>query len=182
MRIKTTVALLVLSFASAGCFEPTEGCLDINAVNYDFGADEECPDCCTYPTLSLDILHKIVLQDTTINLDLEDGLYTDAAGNSFQINSLSYYISNLHLVRSDGTEVGVEDQVDIAVTSQGGTSDTLVVEDNFALINPAEFGVDAIGTIREGETFRGLRFVVGIENPVHLADPGNFEPGASTLH
>ena len=46
---------IVISFFLAvgllSCYEAIEGCLDSQAVNFDFSADNACDGCCSYPNL-----------------------------------------------------------------------------------------------------------------------------------
>ncbi len=52
--------VIALVFFLAGCYEPKEGCLDPQAVNYDVTADEACADCCTWPSLRLSVKHAML--------------------------------------------------------------------------------------------------------------------------
>ncbi|HMV23421.1 MAG TPA: hypothetical protein PKA71_03780, partial [Saprospiraceae bacterium] len=59
---------VVLFFTA--CYQPKEGCLDINATNFDATADEEC--CCQYPVLQLKFKHfasgnEFSASDTILN-------------------------------------------------------------------------------------------------------------------
>lgn len=35
-----------------GCYQPIEGCLDTRATNFNAQADDDCPNCCTYPSMT----------------------------------------------------------------------------------------------------------------------------------
>ena len=95
------------------CYEDQEGCLDINATNFDVEADINCPDCCTFPMLQLDYQHKAETADTTINFSYESITYQDGAGNPFRVRSVQYYLSDFHLIIPGGDTVQVADTIQI---------------------------------------------------------------------
>ena len=174
-RILCTWLLLV--FLSA-CYEPVEGCLDIAATNFDADADDPCLDCCTYPALSIDFRHRVLTVDTFFNLVYVDSVYTDDFGNPYRINNIQFYLSNVRLLRADGTEVGVTDSLEFEIQQSTGETIQGTVEDNFALVNRNTFSDYDLGTFRESGTFTGMRFAIGIEGTANTADPNSI----STAH
>ena len=56
--------LFLLACALTGCYEERSGCLDPDAADYDLQADVACPDCCTYPELSVRV--SSAWGDTTV--------------------------------------------------------------------------------------------------------------------
>ena len=165
------LGLALLLFTCWACYEDQEGCLDVAATNFFAEADDPCPDCCTYPSLAIDIRHRVVLADTFFNLVYVDSIYTDDFGNPFRINNIQFYLSNFRLLRASNTEVGVADSLNIAVLQSGG--DTLMqnVEDNFALINRSNFNAYTLGTFLEAGNFAGIRLAMGVEGAANNADP-----------
>lgn len=161
---------LLLLLSLTACFEPKEGCLDINAVNYAVDADEPCSGCCQYPVLRLDFLHK-TFPGSNANLQYLDTVYQDGAGNDFRFRSIQFYLSDIRLVRSDGEEVGVTDTIWLRIPAAEGDTINEVVEDNFALVNPADFGVMQIGTFLSKGTFNKIKFTLGLSGPANLVDP-----------
>jgi len=177
------MALLALS-----CTQPVEGCLDIEASNYQVDADNPCGDCCVYPELRLVFRHKQqVSPDTTLNFSY-DSLFTDGAGNLFRIRDIRYYLQGAALLRSDGTPAGVSDTVRLFFRDPDGDTVSQVVEDNFFLMEANNFSPFSMGTFRESGTFSAFRLLIGLESndpkllpefsPENhpLADTSLFEP------
>jgi hypothetical protein len=160
-----------------GCYEPREGCLDVNATNYNVEADRPCPDdCCVYPQLRLNFLHRMVYPDTSVNLVYRDSVYFDGAGNAFRINLIRYYISALHLVRPNGEEVGVTEMLEVKTPRERGDTLVEMVENNFAVINPGDFRPIVLGTTRTQGEFSKIKFTLGIEGAPNRSLPQAFPP------
>ncbi len=162
--------VLFLALTVAGCYQAREGCLDVAAKNYAVDADRPCPDCCQYPGIKVDFLHKVIIGADTFNLVYDDSVYYDAGGNAFRISDIQYYFSGLQMLRSDGTTVGVEDTLEVTIQQPDGSLVAEVVEDNFLLVNPQNFGVQTLGTMRENSQFSGIRFSIGVPEPENRAD------------
>ncbi len=161
---------ILLLFCTA-CYENVEGCLDIKANNFDVTADAACSDCCNFPTLELNILHRIsdAQLDTFYNFQLNDSLTLDSI-NYFIVNNLEFYISELQLLRSDGTVVGVEEEIELFNTSSVDTISN-IVEDNFALVSRRNPRTNTIGTIVTDGNFTGIRFNLGLSETANTTDP-----------
>lgn len=172
--------LVLVVISLNGCYEPKEGCLDASATNFDANADEPCLDCCTFPTLKLNVLHKVVLPDTTLNLVYNDSAYTVDGVNYFRINEILFYISNLKLRQTDGTLVGVEDSLQLKVPQNPGDTTSIYVENNFILIDRRNFQAYSIGNFKKSGNFEGIQFTLGIEGPANHADPSQL-PDSSPL-
>jgi len=164
---------LLLTGLLPACFEPVEGCLDINAVNYQVEADEQCPDCCQYPQIKLDILHKVVLPDTSFNLQY-DVEYRDGAGNPFRISRLEFYLTDVQLLRPNGDSVGVVDTLLLPVADPDGVVELVEVKDNFALIDPEFFGQQSMGRIQAEGTLAAMRFTLGVKEPAASIAPAAY--------
>ncbi len=80
------------------------------------------------------------------NLILNNGIYTNAAGEEFSVNLLQYFVSNISLTRADGTEYVVPQD----------SSYFLIVENN---INARHAKVK----VPEGE-YTSLSFVLGVDS------------------
>ena len=155
---------LFISLILTGCYQPMEGCLDAKAVNFEFEADKACSNCCEYPVIKLDFQHKIVKGDQIDNLVFNDSVYYDIAGNPFRVNSLQFYISELHFIRSDGTELGIEEEIDLPVFNNQLQVVEGTFEDNFVLVNPSTFSTYQVGTFRKVGTFDKLSFRLGLSS------------------
>jgi hypothetical protein len=57
---KITILLgVLLAITIIGCYQPSEGCIESWATNYDILADDLCDDCCTRPKVNADIAYYI---------------------------------------------------------------------------------------------------------------------------
>lgn len=163
---------LSLIFIFSACYEPTDGCLDVAATNFDVTADNDCCSttedcCCNYPSLNLAISHKV----GEGNLVLGDSATYDSI-QYFKIIDAKIYLSDFGLIQSDGTRFGVTDTISI-YQLQGLDTVSCVVEDNFILVdrnssNPFSFNLG--GFINAGPV-DSLRFLIGLEDKNNLAIP-----------
>ncbi len=172
-RIISSSLLLWAVLSLAGCYEPIEGCLDVNAVNYDLRADRNNSEDCVYPQLRLSVQHRYTKQDTLLRFSL-DSVYLDRQGNPFRLGSLRYYISNFHLVFQNGQEVGVEEMLEVLITQPDGTTSPRLIEDNFSLVSPTITQNYTIGTLPEAGAVQEIRFAVGVEGLANRAEPNSF--------
>jgi len=150
----------------SSCYQKQEGCLDIRATNFDLEADIACEDCCEYPDLKLKFLHREVLPDTIFNIGYADSVYVDGAGNPFRINSLKYYVSNIRLLSTDGTEAVVNETIDIE-TPTG----IITFTDDFLLISGSFSSALTAGSFSTIKTFDKIRFFVGLDSDLQSVDP-----------
>jgi hypothetical protein len=169
-RIKTSL-LIYLCLSIASCYEPQEGCLDIQAVNYDFSADENVPEDCQYPDLLVNISHIYSTPDTIYTFRLNDSVYLDRNNHPFIVGDLRFYISNFRLLDSDGVQSGIEENLVISIPQTNGTFIEQEIEDNYAIASPAIPQTFTIGTQRESFLVSGFRFTLGIEGITNNADP-----------
>jgi hypothetical protein len=162
--------LVILSFGilQSSCNDDEEGCLDTQATNFDVTADIACNSCCTYPTLSFRINH---VYDSITNNFVLSGTYLDAIDSPYLVSAIQYYISDVQLVRADGSEVGVTDILDLTFFDNTIAS----VEDNFSLIKKSigSYNSVDIGTINTNGNFTKIRFNVGVNNPANYAVIGS---------
>ncbi|TXB69481.1 MbnP family protein [Phaeodactylibacter luteus] len=167
-RLAAALALLALAFGT-GCYEPETGCLDVEAVNYSFSADEADPATCTYPELRLQFQHLYSEADTVLPFRLNDGIYTDMNGQPFRVGAFTFYVSELRLLKPDGSGLIVEDRLDIYVNGPNGQILKRNIEDNFALASPATASAIEMGTLRSSGTLSGISFKIGIDGQTNLA-------------
>lgn len=171
------IALVFMTLFFQSCYENIEGCLDVNATNFNVMADRECEDCCTYPLLRLAVQHvytaKVLEQDTLVRFNLNQP-YTLDSVDFFSLTDLRYYISDVKLVRPNGDTVGVEDRLEFTLVS-GTNITTQNTEDNFALIDRGNISPRTLGTIRENGTFVGIQFKLGLSSFDQKVAPEFFE-------
>jgi hypothetical protein len=148
-------ALLVTLFGLTACFEPREGCLDIEAVNFDVAADKECCCCCTYPRLRLryrPLFDSLVWKPDTA--------YEYAPGRWFRLRQVVFYLSAFEFVQ-DGRTYTVLDTLSLAVQTPGGDTVLERFTNDFLLIRRtvADYPV---GEFRQAGNFSSVRFQVGL--------------------
>lgn len=160
LTILVLFSLPILSLSS--CFEPREGCLDIEATNFDAAADENC--CCTYPALRLTLQPRY---DTLVWKP--DTAYEYAPGRWFRIKEAVFYLSDFQVVQN-GVPFPVSDTLSFAVF--GPNNDTLpeVLTNDFQLIRRTTVNY-AVGTFRPAGDFEAVRFRVGIPDAARHVIP-----------
>ena len=105
-----TLTILFFGLLQSSCADDEEGCLDIQATNFDVTTDIACANCCTYPTLSFRVNH---VYDSIQNNFLLNSTYLDAIDSPYLVSAIQYYVADIQLVRADGSEVGVTDVLDL---------------------------------------------------------------------
>ncbi len=138
----------------ASCFEPQEGCLDVEATNFDAAADKDC--CCEYPKLRIETVQRF---DTLQYLP--DNVYPGAGGKLFRIKGVVFYLSEFQLFQN-GSIYSVSDSVQLQTYAPVGT-DTIkkTFTDDFLLVR--RIPVDnPVGDFRPAGTFEKVRFRLGL--------------------
>lgn len=160
--------IFLLTLLSIGCGTKEDGCLDIDATNFDVSADEQCESCCTYPNLKLTVFHSIlttgvVQADSCINHS-GDSTLTNGDDNFFQIKDISFYLSDFQMVMFDGTIVEVEDTItlNIFADASGSTFVDTLVKDDFVLVERSQFSY-TVGEFRTPGLYSKIRFKVGLD-------------------
>lgn len=169
-------------FILIACYENKEGCLDINATNFDVSADISCDDCCNYPLLRINILHRIkdAQLDTFYNLAIDQPITLDSI-HFFNIKNIRYYISDVKLKRADGTLVGVNNEIKLSITSSNADTIKFFEEDNFALISRRTPRSSNIGTLSQNGDFTGIQLKIGLAENINQINP-NLVPTTHPLH
>ncbi len=166
------IFLLFFSLVLYGCYEPKEGCLDVRATNFDLDADNPCPDCCEYPVFKLKTSHRYIVDDTTYyTVRFGDSIYLDGANHPFRLESVRYFLSGFELIKSSGEAVSIEDKIDIEVSDGSGSRMVRSFTDDFVLINAAHSSTITVGTFTQPGTYKGIRFLIGLDPVVDTAIP-----------
>lgn len=150
MRNFISLSFLVVLLAS--CYEKQEGCLDFRAEDYDFSADIECEDCCTYPDLKLGVTHY--WGDTTL---MTDSVYTNSVDQSIKILNAQFYLTEVVLL-DDGEETTVPETLEVVDSS--GTSEEISAA--FAFVRNTRFTY-ILGTFEEAQVYDGISFKFGVD-------------------
>ncbi|MEM1320566.1 MAG: MbnP family protein [Bacteroidota bacterium] len=154
-RLKFIVGYtLIILLSLPSCYEPQDGCLDIEATNFDFTADNPCADCCTYPNLEVRLKHSV--GDTSLPFGEN---FTIDGSQFFRIVSWEFYFSDLQLCRS-GEKISVLDTLALPIRENGDLFFE-TIEDNFAYVSRTDFTLN-MGTVRTSGQFDSIRFNIGV--------------------
>jgi len=166
--------VLALALALVSCFEPKDGCLDIEATNFDASADKNC--CCEYPLLVIEALHRY--GSDTVQY-IPDALYENSAGQIFRIKSLAFYLSEIQLFQNGGL-LTVTDTVQLQTYAQAG-NDTVktTFTDDFLLIRRTPVD-NAVGDFRPVGAFEKVRLRLGLSAEAQRVIP-RLAPSCSPL-
>ena len=160
------VLFLAFIFVLHSCKEPKEGCMDINASNWDAEADKPCDDCCSYPLLQFSFTH--LFADTLF--DYGDP-FTDDFGNVYSILSIRYYLSDIFIKTNDDI-YHVSDSIQI-VLLDNTQRDTTFVRDDVLFITKG-VGTATVGTFQKSNLFfDSLFFTIGLPEPYNRIDPAS---------
>lgn len=155
-------------FCLAGCYEPTSGCLDTRATNFALDADEACPDCCTFPQLSVRFDNVWTYPDEVVPLRF-DTFYVDANDHPFRLQRIRFYWSDLVLVLNNGETLTITDSLDLSIANGTDTSMITVRDDYlFADIDRATRSI-SLKTIVPSGVLTRLDATFGIQEPVNSA-------------
>jgi len=140
----------LILISSAGCNTRIQGCLDVNAENFNLNAEQSCDGCCTYPSLALSLTQKWGDR----NFALTDTLF-DINGQPYRISGLVYFLSDWTWLDGQGIQYHVDS---VNVTCDDG--DLTYSPDNL-LVDPEHFNY-TMGMIRKAPVIDSLRFIIGL--------------------
>jgi len=141
-----------------GCNTRIQGCLDVNAENFNLNAEQSCDGCCTYPSLALSLTQKWGDR----NFALTDTLF-DINGQPYRIRGLVYFLSEWTWVDGQGVRYHVDS---VNVTCLDG--DLTYSPDNL-LVDTEHFNYP-MGLIRQAPVMDSLRFVFGLNQDFSCLD------------
>lgn len=152
-KLQTFIALACV-LAIYSCYEPIDGCLDIEATNFDASADKNC--CCTYPKLRLETVQRF---DTLQYRP--DSLYPDGAGGLFRIKSVVFYLSEFQLFQGGG-QFSVSDTVQLQAFAPAG-NDTIkeTFTDDFLLVRRTPVD-NELGEFKPSGDFDNVKIRLGL--------------------
>jgi hypothetical protein len=148
----------------SNCQEPSKGCLDAKATNFDVTATQSCVDnCCTYPNLSL--------QTTYISEDVSKAVFKfenkyKIGLDSIQIIEGQFYLSDFQLVTPENKNVIVIDSSRLY-----RQKDTVWALNNYALVGRNNGFDFKIGSFNQSGKFSKLRFKMGLNTEINKTDP-----------
>ncbi len=155
----------------AGCFQPENGCLDVEATNFDITVDEPCDrdnsasSCpCIYPVLSFNPINYVV-----DSLDYVPDAFYPIDTQYIRIQSIQFYLSGFQFRRTSGEWINVEDTISLVVLNEENQLTTQLLTDDFLLINQQN-NIN-LGAIKQHGTFDSLRFILGLDALANSANP-----------
>jgi hypothetical protein len=176
--------LIILTLMSIffACQEKKNGCLDVNATNFDVSADGECKtgtkdgNCpCVYPNLVLGLQYKIAGKNKKGIDTLYDWGNRYPISNDFNqvffVKNMALYLSDIRLERTDGTSVSPVDSVSIPIKTASDSAQILVKKD-FALLS-IDRSNHLIGSFKQNGRFAKIKFNIGLQKPVNQANTLN---------
>lgn len=155
-KFTKSIFFLCLIIFFQNCLEPTEGCLDVKATNFDVTAGKDCDKSCscTYP--SLIISTNYVSGTSNFNYNTT---YKNDIGDSFRIVSAQMYLSDFQLINDKNQSIRTLDSVSLT-----RATDTIKVLNNYALVGKS-VGFDfTIGTFNSADNFTKIKFRVGLDD------------------
>jgi hypothetical protein len=164
---------LIIALTASSCYEPQQGCLDVRAVNYYAGADENC--CCRYPKL---ILSSNQVYDTL--LFRLDSLYPADNGQLFRIKNIVFYVSGVELGKA-GETVRTSDSLQFRLFN-AVQNDTLRqwLRDDATLIRRSPLD-NQVATFSEDGNFDRIKFRIGLSDDLNSVIPV-FAPTSHPLY
>ncbi len=156
---------------SIACVKPKEGCTDTTASNYNAAADVDCCEaegvacCCTYPQLRLELFVD------SMSKTLQK-IQVDAKGNTFSIEKIYFYLSDLKLIDENNQEFQTSDTVGIIPLNSGATASTIYIDNVYRAIPATGSSFTGLSgkTFRHFGQFKAVSFKVGIAEPLSTAD------------
>ena len=154
---------IFLFFLISACYEPRDGCLEIEATNFDASADKNC--CCTYPALKLTMLPRF---DTLVWKP--DTAYEYLPGQWFRLKQAVFYLSDFQL-QQQGQTILTSDTVNLSLWGAAGDTVKQTFVNDVKLFRRTVVGY-TIGTFRPSGTFESIQFQLGLPDAVQKVIPG----------
>jgi hypothetical protein len=145
------------------CYEPIEGCLDVEAVNFDVTADKNC--CCTYPALTLS-----VSQGFDTQIWFADSAYQNNLGQWFKLKKATWYFSEFALTQN-GNTLSVTDTVQLKTLNGIDTLEQAFTDD-FILVRRSPV-LYSIGDFRTSGAFDRIQFRLGLSEDARKILPSS---------
>ncbi len=143
---------LAILFMQA-CYEPSNGCLDPNASNYDVSADEACEDCCTATSLTL----RLESMYDTLSFGFNDTLINNF-DQRFLVKNLQYFIDDVTLIGDDMQQFRVQDSVTLTFADQ----DSFAIVDDLLFVSPV-LPSNSVGVFDDFISYDSLQFTFGMD-------------------
>lgn len=149
-RIVFLFTVSILVWTGWGCNTRIQGCLELDATNFDLTAEKACDDCCTYPSISITLSQKwdennFAAGDTFYDINLQP----------YEIIDLQYFLSSFAW-ESSANEIFT---VDSSIADCPG--EMFNYTNDIQVIRPSAF-VYTLGTSRKASDIDSLGFHFGL--------------------
>lgn len=152
VTIRRAIFFLFLSLLISACGNKKEGCIDVNAVNFDVSAEENC--CCVYPRMGLDVEYY------NGDRPLADSVLLDAAGDTVLIDKLTFFISGLLWTNERDEELRGDQRTWLFLTPDNYHDSTRCIDDYY-LIRSSGSKVENF-TFTQSTVLRSLSLTIGV--------------------
>lgn len=156
------VIIFVIIGLVVGCNARVEGCLDIEASNFDVTVDKHDPEVCSYP----DMLLKVQYSWDTLSFS-KDSFYTNDIGQLLAFEDVYVLVSQFAL---NGVELGrlvVEDRTDWFLLEDDAYIKAI---DDFTFVDQSKFSF-ILGEWRTTDSVDRLDFYVGVPDTLTPTSP-----------
>jgi hypothetical protein len=146
-----SVFLFILFFTR--CQAPVVGCLDARATNFDVTAAKSCDDnCCQFPNLKIQLDYAFDTFNFNFNTSYKFG------SDSIRFISSQFYMSNVQLIKDDGTKESVIDSILLF-----RDKDTLKVPNYYALAGKNNGFEALLGRFNQVGIYSKVSFNMGLD-------------------
>ena len=144
-----------LGFGSCNMREP--GCLDVDAVNFDFEADKHDPSLCVYPNLLLNVFYQWA--DSSLETD---HLYQNSVGTVYAIHGVQILFSGFTIRNADGDDLNIEQRLLLTI-GECESGNIVDIPDDFVFVDRSAFNY-VIGAFRESGPMQQFQFDLGLSD------------------
>ena len=149
-RIVFLLTVAFLAWTGWGCNTRIQGCLDLNATNFDLTAEKACDDCCTYPTVTITLSQK--WGDNNFSTD---NTFFDSHGNAYKIIDLQYFLSSF------AWESSLNEVYTVDSSTANCPEEMFNYTNDITVIRPTSF-VYTLGSSRTATEIDSLGFHIGL--------------------
>lgn len=154
----------------AACQDPTEGCLNLEATNFDAAADKDC--CCILPQLVLS--YRYFYDNDTMPTFRLDENYTLENGDTIQFRNFAMYISDVGLIQNGNFLIG-EDS--LKIYRRNPDLDSTIQVRNINIVRRGSPSSNA-GLFNHTGMFEKLRFRFGLDPELNSSPVEDFPRGS----
>lgn len=160
----------LLCWVLTSCGNLKEGCLDVNAINFDVSADENC--CCLYPTMG------VAFDYYNGDQLLSNVPLIDASGDTVIIDKLTFIASDISW-KTDGQAIRSDSRTWLFLTP-GNYHDSIRSIDDYYLVRNSGAQFDNF-TFKEPIYIQSLSLMVGVADSAITNQPFYIKNANHTL-